>query len=526
MKKLFPIRFIGSVRFWQAMLETIAFSLVYLLLLLRLTPALSTNSLSIGLLLLNPLCALWCALRIRFASGGRIIQVLREIGLPFAVESIYVLCVLLPLVTLGNGAIGIWRQANDSALFPLFLISICSIGPAYAAVRLGYWVFHFWRKLQRRYLVLSLTNAILSIVLMGGILFSCAILAVGILADPTRGTPGDLSYFGVRMYQWVSFALSLFMGSSLAILCVVAMLLPFAAVFSFWAARRTTRRLTELAGAADQMRKGAYDARVPVQGEDEVARLQAGFNTMAADLERTLKELKMERDRVQGVLHSRKELVIGISHDLRTPVATIRALLESERDAGRPPAADPAALDTMEREVIRLQGLIDELFKVSQAEVDQLVMDPHPIDVGAVVQERVAAVAPLAWQSGRVQVSAEIPLGIPPAIADRTRLEQALANLFHNAIQHTPPGGVVIAGIGVDEQRIRIAVRDTGDGIDSDELPHIWDRYYRGKRDREEGGAGIGLALVKEYIEAMGGSVSVESQPGLGSVFTIFLTCA
>ncbi|MBN1437849.1 MAG: HAMP domain-containing histidine kinase [Anaerolineales bacterium] len=523
MNRLFPVRFFGAARSWQAMLEVVACSLAYILIVVLLTPYLSGETLAVALLLLNPLCAIWCALRIRFIGGRRMIKALREIALPVLVQLAVILGVVLPVSFAGGAALDIWRRIQEGAPITSFYFSLLFVGPSYFILRLGVWFLRLWSRYQRRYMVLSLTNAILSTALIGGAIFMFFIAILGVFTNSSSANLGNESGLGIWIFANLQLLVSLFMGSFVSVFCLIAGLLPFAAVFSFWVARRTTKRLTELAGAADLMRQGRLDARVTVSGEDEVARLQAGFNSMASDLERTLRDLKTERDRVSGLLKSRKELIVDISHDLRTPVATLRAMLESEQKSGSPSAASAQTLATMDREIIRLQGLIDELFAVSQAEVDRLTIDPQPIQIGEVVRQRVEAAAPLAWQTGRVSVGADILPDLPPAVADRARLEQVLSNLLQNAIRHTPPGGLVVAGVSPEPDFLRIEVKDTGGGIEPEELPHIWDRYYRGRHEAEDNGAGIGLALVKEYTEAMGGTVAVKSEPGRGSVFTLFL---
>jgi signal transduction histidine kinase len=136
----------------------------------------------------------------------------------------------------------------------------------------------------------------------------------------------------------------------------------------------------------------------------------------------------------------------------------------------------------------------------------------------------VEAVAPLAWRAGRVEVVADAPPGLPLAQADAERLEQVLSNLLRNGVRHTSPGGIVVAAVSADAEHVSIVVRDTGEGIAPEDLPHIWERFYRGENHRSsDGGAGLGLAIVKELTEAMGGTVAVESTPGQGSCFTIRL---
>jgi len=249
--------------------------------------------------------------------------------------------------------------------------------------------------------------------------------------------------------------------------------------------------------------------------------LQADFNAMAGELERTLLDLETQRDTIAHLLQSRRELVVNVSHELRTPVTTLRAMLESALKQGQ--ALSPSLqgdLEVMEGEVLRLQGLIDDLFTLSQAEVEKLMLNCRPIDVAPVARRIVEAMSPLAWNAGRVEVVEELPDELPQVCADEARLEQILANLLRNGVRHTPPGGIVAVTAAAEEDAVRIEVRDTGEGIPPEELPHIWERFYHGEGSS---GAGLGLALVKELTEAMGGTVAVESTPGQGSCFTVRL---
>jgi signal transduction histidine kinase len=317
--------------------------------------------------------------------------------------------------------------------------------------------------------------------------------------------------------------------SVMVILTVIAitLALPPSAIFSFIVARQTTRRLEKLATAARALKGGNYGARVTVTGEDEVAQVQSTFNAMAETMQLTLGDLQRERDTVARLLQSRRELIANVSHELRTPVATVRAALDSTLDRWEEIPHDILRhdLQVAEGEITRLQGLIDDLFTLARAEVGGLKLECKPAEVGPLVQRMVEAVAPLAWRAGRVQVVAEVPKKLPQACVDAERLQQVLINLLRNGVRHTPPGGIVAAIAAPEEAYVRIEVRDTGEGIAPDDLPHIWERFYRGDNTHthEEGGAGLGLALVKELTEAMGGTVSVESESGRGSCFVLRL---
>jgi signal transduction histidine kinase len=303
---------------------------------------------------------------------------------------------------------------------------------------------------------------------------------------------------------------------------VLVMVLPPAIVFSFFVARSLTRRLETLARATRAVRAGDYTVHVDVSNEDEIAQLQTNFNTMVTDLDRSRRDLQAERDQVAALLNERRALIASVSHELRTPVSTARGYLETTLSQAAVPEklqhdlpssiADRAAAST-----------IDDLFTLSRAEVGQLALHCQPIDLPPLISRVIETTAALAWQSGRVQVSAEVPNDLPKVLIDAGRFEQVLRNLLHNAIRHTPPGGIVVTIGRAEAEAVVIEVRDTGEGIAPEDLPHVWERFYRAG---ENGGVGLGLAIVKELAEAMGGSVSVESKLGEGSCFTVKLPLA
>jgi signal transduction histidine kinase len=240
-----------------------------------------------------------------------------------------------------------------------------------------------------------------------------------------------------------------------------------------------------------------------------------------------MRELQEERDRVATLLQARRELIASVSHELRTPVATLRTYLETTLmhwDEKSQPITQ-RELQVMEDEVIHLQLLIDDLFTLARAEVGKLELRYESTDVGQFVRDIVVNSAPLVWQSSRVEVVADTPSEIVSILVDPKRLEQVLRNLLHNAVRHTAPGGIVAVEVKVEPETVLILVKDTGEGISSKDLPHIWERFYQTERSqtRIDGGTGLGLALVKEWIEEMGGTVSVESAVDEGSCFSLHL---
>ena len=248
---------------------------------------------------------------------------------------------------------------------------------------------------------------------------------------------------------------------------------------------------------------------------------------MAAHLEHTIRDLESERDAVARLLQSRRELVASVSHELRTPVAIMRSYLEAMlvRWDDSVPVALRKNVEAVTQQSLQLQHLIDDLFTLSRAEVGEMELRCQALDVGAIVQRCVEAAAPVQWKVSKVQLVAKVPHPLPPAQIDETRLEQIIHNLLGNAARHTPTGGIVAATAYAERDAVVIRVEDTGDGIAAEDLSRIWERFYRtdSARSKDSSGTGLGLALVKELTEAMGGTVMAESVVGQGSCFTVRL---
>jgi signal transduction histidine kinase len=495
-----------------------------------LTPALGSASLGYQsvFLLLAPLGAFVCALRLRPPAGPWWRQAGAE-GLAglLAWVLLFAGCLFVLRVVLRDDAVRIWPPPGT----PGSLIVLSAGGMAYAIFRGAVRAWLVWDRLRRRRLLWALTHAHLTVVAVVALLVAGALVGLAAFRDPVPWAelPPDNPVAPVarRLLVNVLPVLAVVtLGSFAALLAV----LPPAALVSFLVARRTTRRVERLAAAAEALRAGDYGSRVPGGGEDELARLQGAFNAMAAELQRTLGDLQAERDRVAALLEARRQLVAAVSHELRTPVATIRGYLEASLarwDEG-PSGGLRDDLAVMERETERLQRLIDDLFTLARADAGGLPLALGAVDAAGLAQRVAATAAPLAWGRSRVTVMAEAQPGTPPALADPARLEQALVNLVRNAVRHTPPGGIVAIAVSAEVDAVLVAVRDTGEGIAADELSQVWEPFYRGAHARAEdaGGAGLGLALVRELTEAMGGAVAVESAPGAGSCFTLRLPLA
>jgi len=272
---------------------------------------------------------------------------------------------------------------------------------------------------------------------------------------------------------------------------------------------RIVRPIRVLAEAADRIAKGAYAARVPATGSDEIAVLGGAFNEMATALE------SAER--------KRRELLTDVAHELRTPLATVEGYLEGLADGVVP--ANRETWSLLQAETGRLRRLVDDLAKVSRAEERQLDLHSTPSKPGLLVAAAVQAAAP-AYAAKGVALETKLDRHPPSVDVDRDRIAEVLANVLDNALRHTPPGGrVEVAAAGRGKQ-VELVVADTGDGIAPEHLERVFERFFRADpaRTRTAGGSGIGLAITRAIVEAHGGRVHAESEgPGLGARFVIML---
>ncbi|MEO7664074.1 MAG: ATP-binding protein [Candidatus Limnocylindrales bacterium] len=276
-------------------------------------------------------------------------------------------------------------------------------------------------------------------------------------------------------------------GLALVIAAVVALVL--AALFG----RMLARPLQRVAGAAGRVAAGDLTARVPEEGPTEVRALAAAYNTMAGRLE----EQEMMR----------REFVVNAAHEIRTPLTNLQGYLEALRDGVLPP--DPATFDSLREEVDRLGRLASSLDVLAGAEGER----PHPtaVDLGMLVRGAADLAAPaLGRRSVQLEVDAAPGLLVE---ARPDELTQVMANLLQNAIRYTPSGGSVRIAATRAENGIVVRVSNSGAPIPADDLPRVWERFYRVEksRDRERGGAGIGLAIVKRLVEDAGGRVGAAS---------------
>jgi len=298
--------------------------------------------------------------------------------------------------------------------------------------------------------------------------------------------------------------------------------IPIGTVIGIRRARAISQPVRELAVAADEIADQRLDARVRVEGEDEIATLGRRFNEMADRLQESLQREAAARARAEKLLAANRELVANVSHELRTPVALVRAHLESL--GGEPEHVEEYARIAL-RETDRLEALVNDLFQLARLEGQGMSLDREPFDAGAAVREATESLIEPARREAGIAMRTDIAADDLTGLGDRSRLVQTLQNLIRNAIRYTPEGGIVLVGARAEGDEILVTVQDTGVGIAPEDLPHVFDRFYRAdrSRNRAQGGAGLGLAIVRGLVEAMGGTIAVESEVGEGTRFTIRL---
>ena len=268
------------------------------------------------------------------------------------------------------------------------------------------------------------------------------------------------------------------------------------------------RPLRELTAATRAIAQGKLGHTVPVHSQDELGTLATAFNQMSQDL-------AYARER-------RRRLTADIAHDLRTPIAIIQGHAEALRDGVLP--ATPDTFSLIHDEAQRLNRLVEDLRTLAQADTGELSLVPRPVQIDAWLQHIAAAHRPRARQQD-VTLQLEIAPGLPQLTIDPGRMAQVVGNLLDNALRHAPAGSQVTLAADREGANVYLRVCDAGPGIAPEDLPHVFERFYRGdkSRRRHEGGSGLGLAIARSIVTQHGGRIWAESEPGHGATFIVAL---
>lgn len=335
------------------------------------------------------------------------------------------------------------------------------------------------------------------------------------MASMTAGVPPAMAARARELDAEVAGAFRAAMGQAMLVAGGAALATAVGA--SLFVATRVAAPVRRLATASQRIAAGRYAERVADhEGVAEVAELAASFNAMAAALEAT------ERRRL--------ELVGDVAHEMRTPIAALEGYLEGLLDGVVAPGDETWA--KLHAEAGRLRRLVDDLQELSRAEAGQIPLRPRPADP---VELARAAADRLAGQieARGLAFALDAPAGLPSVLADPDRAVQVLTNLLTNALRYTPPPGQVTLGVRADGGALRFAVADTGVGIAAEDLPRVFERFYRVDKSRSRApgapavGSGIGLTIARALVEAMGGRVWAESAGrGRGATFVVVLPAA
>lgn len=268
-----------------------------------------------------------------------------------------------------------------------------------------------------------------------------------------------------------------------------------------------TRSLRELTEATVQIAKGKLGLQVKIRSKDELGELAASFNKMSLDLARATQ--------------ARRQMTADIAHDLRTPLSVISGYAEALNDGKLP--GSPEVYNILYQEAQHLSRLVEDLRLLSLADAGELTLNLQAVSPRALLERLVSRHA-VSAQQNEVTLRLEAEPDLPPARMDAERMTQVLDNLITNAFRYTPRGGEIVLSAKAVGTGVVFRVRDTGSGIAPEDLPHIFDRFYRGDKSRSQNGeSGLGLAIAKSIVEAHGGSITAESAPGQGTTITIFL---
>lgn len=285
-----------------------------------------------------------------------------------------------------------------------------------------------------------------------------------------------------------------------------------AVVASLFTARRISRPVRHMLEATRRISSGSYGERVPTGENDELGALSESLNAMALALEETEQH--------------RREFIADVSHELRTPLSTLQGYMEGLMDGVVAPSEETWTLLYAETE--RMQRLVEDLQQLSSAEAGQLTLLPERISAAEILDTATESMLPLFTEKG-VELEKAVAEDLPHITADRDRAVQVLTNLLNNALRYTPTGGRVTVEVENRSGEVLFHVRDTGTGISAEHLPHVFERFYRvdKSRSREGGGSGVGLAISRALVEAMGGRIQAESAGlGKGTTFSFTLPAA
>jgi signal transduction histidine kinase len=303
---------------------------------------------------------------------------------------------------------------------------------------------------------------------------------------------------------------------------LLGLLLIFAGIlsasFGYLLAASMAQSLSLLQKGAQRLARGDFSARVHLTEMDELSDVAEAFNRMGDELQKSFARQK-------ELEQARRDLIAAVSHDLRTPLTSIRAMIEALADGVvTEPATVQRYYGTIRSQTENLSGLINDLFELSQLETSQIQLAIEAVNLNDLLSDVVESMQAQAGAKG-ISLKAIFSEDLPLIKGELNKIQRVIYNLVQNAIRHTPTSGSISLATQVVPEGVQVEVADTGEGIAPEDLPHIFDQFFRGEksRSRETGGAGLGLAIAKRIVEAHHGQIWVESQVGRGPRFRFVL---
>jgi len=321
-------------------------------------------------------------------------------------------------------------------------------------------------------------------------------------------TPTSLPGFFGTLYisPQSSSVVAIYLSSSINKFFILGSLiaLTIAVAITYFLSRRITSPIRALTATAQRLGQGDFSQRVTIQSQDEVGQLARTFNMMASDLDR-LEKL-------------RRNIVADVAHELRTPLSNIAGYLEAIRDGVVKP--DTPTIASLSEEVDLLARLVNDLQELAMADAGKLELVCQPENLAQVIEQAVKAIQVKAADKN-LEVNTSISADLPLVNIDYHRVSQVLRNFLANAITHTASGGKINVTAEQVDNQIKVSICDNGEGIPAEDVPHIFERFYRvdKSRARNAGGSGLGLTIAKRLVEAHGGTIGAQSEQDKGSCF-------
>lgn len=298
------------------------------------------------------------------------------------------------------------------------------------------------------------------------------------------------------------------------VLALIPVALLIAGVGGAFLTNRMIQPVRQMTRTAEQVSAEDLSGRLPIQGNDEFADLASTFNKMMGRLQEAFTHLKL-------LIEQQRRFTADASHELRTPLTVIKAKTSLTLRGDRSPEEYRQALDSIDRAADTMNRLVQDLLLLARSDTGQLGLNLTPITV----QDVLEPAAEIVQKPGSATITLNMPDAPVKVCGDLHALIRLFTNLMENALQHTPPGGKVIIDVESGEEMVSISVRDMGDGIPPEHLPHVFERFYRAdaSRTRTSGGTGLGLAICKSIAEAHHGTISIDSTLGEGTLVKVML---